>query len=61
MDPTIERDGLVLAPGVTNKKIHPMVQIVFIFESDYERNDDPLLQGKYYITGMSARFFVQIK
>ena len=58
-DPTTVLGGLVLTNGVTNANFYSMVEIIFIFGSDYflrdeggvavERNDRPLQPGNYYI------------
>jgi hypothetical protein len=55
--------GLILTNGVTNANFYSMVEIIVVFESDFElrdendakieRNDDPLQPGKYYIAAKS--------
>jgi hypothetical protein len=58
-DRTTVLGGLVLANGVTNTNFYSMVEILFLFTSSFElqdeenakieRNDNPLQPGKYYI------------
>lgn len=61
-DRTTVLGGLLLTAGVTKSNFHFMIEILLIFRSSYsvqaengdplERNDDPLLPGNYYVTGM---------
>lgn len=58
-DPNTVLGGLILTNGVTNTNLYSMVEILVLFMSDFElqnegdtkieRNDDPLQPGRYYI------------
>jgi hypothetical protein len=58
-NPATELGGLVLTNGVTNANFYSMIEILVLFESDFElrhedstkmeRNDNPLQLSKYYI------------
>lgn len=58
-DPNTVLGGLILAIGVTNANFYSMVEILVLFSSDFElqdegntkieKSDDPLQPGNYYI------------
>ena len=53
--------GLMLNNGITKSNLYSMVEIWLLFDSSFsieneaaatlERNEDPLISGKYYIVG----------
>lgn len=53
--------GLILNNGITNSNFHSMVEICLLFDSSFfienetavrlERDETPLIGGKYYIVG----------
>jgi hypothetical protein len=58
-DPTTILGGLILTNGITNTNFYSMVEILVLFMSNFElqdegntkieRNDEPLQPGRYYI------------
>jgi hypothetical protein len=62
-DPTTVLGGLILQAGVTNSNFYSMIEIFVLFEAEYflqdesnttiNRNQDPLVPGKYYIVSPS--------
>ena len=58
-DPKIVLGGLRLTNGVTNANFYQMIDILFIFHSDFslrhengstiQRDDHPMQPGKYYV------------
>lgn len=60
-EPSTVLGGLCVAGGVTNKIFFSMLEIIFIFDSEFrlldergrrlEPNSDPLQVGKYYVDG----------
>lgn len=68
-DPNTVLGGLVLTNGVTNANFYSMVEVVFVFGSDYflrlgdeggivvQRDDSPLQAGSYYICSSGTSLF----
>ena len=58
-DPNNVLGGLILTNGVTNDNFYQMIDILFIFHSEFslrhengstiQKNDDPMRPGKYYV------------
>jgi hypothetical protein len=67
-DPAIVLGGLILTKGVTNANLYLMLEILFVFENNFEvrreghtnieRNDESLLQpGNYYINAIGISLY----
>ena len=67
-DPNTILGGLILEQGVTNTNFYSMVEIIILFESDFElqlegnikveKNDDPLQPGNYYINAIGKLYTI---
>jgi hypothetical protein len=62
-DPSIVLGGLILTNGVTNTNFYSMLEILFMFESNFEvgheghtnierKDESPLQPGNYYINAV---------
>jgi len=69
-DPNTILGGLILEQGVTNTNFYSMVEIIILFESDFElqlegnikveKNNDPLQPGNYYINAISKLYTIAL-
>ena len=69
-DRTTVLGGLILTNGVTNTNFYSMVEILVLFTRNFElqdeggtkieRNNDPLLPGKYYINATGKLYIITL-